>query len=301
MLTTRGILAAGLGLSRITLASLVVWLAVTCLVTEDTMPAATATAAVQGPESSAEPPASDVELLNGVELIEDVVAFADKSPPVVEVAAAVSGAPAVATGFAFPNDGGGRILAEKLIPPARFDVWPVPFVSQAQTRLATRIDRLGGEVPPLTPALVRAEAFVLPGSERNALTTAALDIPGLARDITRDSPSAIVFSLSPRSFVPSIDAMLVPPLAVSASPAKEKIDPATDPAAVSVESAMLRARLLPAPSPAAFVNLVLPDPFEQIRAIRLTHPVIEFDPPAFPTGRPSHPPLALPVEPAPKK
>ncbi len=292
--------AGGLELSRLTLASLAVWLAVTCLVACSRTPAVTATAsagttAADAPAAAAPP----------VDLAGDLPAepVGDETPRADEVAlntipaaliqtttvAAVAAAPAGANRFVFPEDAGGELLSAKLTPPARFDVWPVPYVNEPEPWRTLKLDPLPRDISALTRTMIRQEPSTTPPAARADLSLRPLDLPGLPSEIAISAPTPIQVFPLPRSYVPSLDPNAVPFLAISAAPPKEKIDPLANPARAAAETALFHARLLTASLPTAFVKLGLPDPFVQIREVQLNAKLPDLDPAVFPAGQPSRP------------
>ena len=296
-------LVDSLELARVVLASLAIWLAVTSVVTCDaTAPPPTAAAIVSSPvpaetanpeiASVRDPPilaapqsdAGSAQLLTAVDE-QDL-----QSSPIAGSADVSAPSPGLA-GFAFPADLGGQILSERLIPPAQFDVPPVPFVSQPQPWRGLRFDPLPRGVPPLTATVLPREPWPASPADLAGLSGGTLDFPSLPRDSTPASIEPIGFHPQPRSFVPSVDPNQVPPLPVSSAPPNEKISPSFDPARHAADTWLFSLRATAAAAPTEFIRPSIPGPFEQVRAVRLTHPVADLDPPLFPTGRPSQAPL----------
>jgi hypothetical protein len=287
----------GLELSRLTLASLAVWLAVTCLVAGNRMPAGTVTAAAvttgrDATIAAAEPgdfpsprncvcpttPTDEIVLnTTPVALIETTVL------------AAVAVAPTGANRFVFPEDVGGQLLSAKLVPPARFEVWPVPYVSEPEPWRTLKLDPLPRDISALTRTIIRQEPSTTALAARAGLSLRLLDLPGLPTEFALSAPTSIQVHPLPRSYAPSADANAVPFLAVAAAPPKEKLDPAANPARSAAEFALFQVRLLAASLPTAFVKLALPDPFVQVREVQLTTKLPDFDPALFPAGQPSRP------------
>jgi hypothetical protein len=296
--------AGSLELSRLTLASLAIWLAVTCLVAVNRAPVATATAAAATDESSyaATVPVERHEPQVGfqVALAKDDVAAAPRGKAVESAAfAAVSAAPAGASHFVFPEDAGGQLLSTKLIPPAKFDVWPVPFVDGPKPWRTLKLDPLPRDIPPLSRTIIPREPQSAALTSREGLSLRPLDLPGLPAEIALSVPTPIQFLPLPQSHVFSVDPQVVPFLAVSAAPPKEKIDPAANPARSAGEGALFHLRMLAASLPAGFVRLAIPDPFEQVRAVQLGAKLADTDPslfPAVPPSRPNFPVIEIPAD-----
>jgi hypothetical protein len=319
-----------LELSRLTLASLAVWLAVTCLVAcNQTTPTAsgTATAAVTPAADAALPvatipaatsSATTVEVATveereqlgprtepasaEVALTQSTVVADASTPAAVEklvVAAAVNAADS-ASRFVFSADAGGQILAAKLSPPSQFEFRPVPYISEPKPWRTLRFDPLPRDTALLTRTLIPNDPWPLTPTALPGLSLKSLDLPSLPHEIAPSVPTPLVVSPQPLSYVPSPNADQVPFLAVSPAPPKEKIDAASDPSRASVGVALFQPRFMATPFPTDFLKLAIPEPFEQIRAVQLNYTLAEFDLTLFPAGRPSQPhfPLIeLPAEP----
>ena len=289
--------AGSLELSRLTLASLAVWLAVTCLVAGNRMPAGTVTAAAvtagRDATSDSAEPADLPSQRNHARATtpNDEVALNTAPVAVVETTAlaAVAVAPAGPNRFVFPEDVGGQLLSAKLTPPARFEVWPVAYVTEPKPWQTLKLDPLPRAISALTRTMIRQEPSATPPAARAGLSLQSLDLPGLPGEIALSAPTPIQVFPVPRSYAPSADANAVPFLTVSGAPPKEKTDPATNPARSAAEAALFQARLLAASLPTPFVKLALPEPFVQVREVQLTTKLPDLDPALFPAGQPSRP------------
>lgn len=318
-----------LDLSRLTLASAAVWLAVTCLVISNMTPdaAATATAGTARARGAASAMIADTDAFSAANIsadlpsdlpvtpaaderttsVETVVAAvtgdelaANAPPPARKVALAAANAPGDAGPFAFSADDVGKMLAIKLVPPSRFDVWAVPFVKEPKAWHPKRLDPLPKGIAPLTRTFIPAASISNPAPAREGLSLYPLDRPELPREIALSVPTPIVVHPQPLTFVHSPDPDQVPRLAITAAPPKEKLDPASNPARSSAEISLFQARLMPVVLPTGFLKLIIPDPFEQIRAVKLNYVLPDLDPAVFPAGRPSRaefPVIVLPTEP----
>ncbi len=324
MPSSRKTAAANLELSRLTLASLAVWLAVTCLLAWNQMiPAASAVATASAPVSAVPIVSSTAPLASAIDVaataaadepeprpdppslatVADRVEVALNQPvPVVEAVAVVTAAKVEgpASRFTFSADEGGQLLAAKLTPPSKFDVWPVPYVSEPKPWRTLKLDPLPRDVAPLTRTMIPTEPRIFPQAPLAGLSLRPLDLPELPREIALSVPTPIAVNPQPLSYVSSPWAEEVPFLAVSAAPPKEKIDAANDPARQMAMIARFQARLLTNLLPAPFIRLAIPEPFEQIRAVQLNRQLPEVDSALFPAIRPSQPHfpiIELPAEP----
>jgi len=282
----------GLELSRLTLASLAVWLAVTCLVASNRQSAGDAAAAgdftVAAADAGEFAVASDPE---PVATPANEVAVNLKTAPAIRATAlaAVAAAPTGGNRFAFPDDVGGQLLSTKLTPPARFEVWPVPYVSEPKPWRTLKLDPLPRDISAVTRTMIRQEPLTATIATRSGLSLRPLDLPGLPAEIALSVPTPLQVFPLPRRYAPSADPTAVPFLAVSSAPPKEKIEAAANPARAAAEIALLHARLLAATLPTGFVKLALPEPFVQIREVQLTTKLPDLDSPVFPAGQPSRP------------
>jgi hypothetical protein len=284
--------SGGLELSRLTLASLAVWLAVTCLVASNRQSAGDAAAAgvftIAAADAGEFAVASDTE--PGVTPANEVAVNLKTAPAIRTTAlATVAAAPTGGNRFAFPDDVGGQLLSTKLTPPAKFDVWPVPYVSEPKPWRTLKLDPLPREISAITRTMIRQEPLSATIGSRAGLSLRPLDLPGLPSEVALSVPTAIQVVPLARSYAPSADPTAVPFQAVSSAPPKEKVESTANPARAAAEIALLHARLLAASLPTGFIRLALPDPFVQIREVQLTTQLPDLDPPAFPAGQPSRP------------
>src|SRR5262249_59675581 len=114
--------------------------------------------------------------------------------------AAVAAAPTGGNRFAFPDDVGGQLLSTKLTPPARFEVWPVPYVSEPRPWRTLKLDPLPREISAVTRTMIRQEPLTATFASRAGLTLRPLDLPGLPAEIALPVPTPIqVFPLPPSS------------------------------------------------------------------------------------------------------
>lgn len=289
-------------LSRLALASLVIWLAVTTLVTCEATAVSVATAGATAalPQDAARADqaiaAVDDQPLTipsapsaATEQALAVVAEPGEERPPVVAAAATPSPAAASAGFSFPVDLGGQLLSERLIPPAMFDLPAVPFVDAPQPWRGVRFDPVPRDVPPLTTAVLPRDPRPFAHSELAGLSARDADLPHVARDAIDRARAPIRLHPQSKSFVPSADPNEVPFLPISSAPPRETILASSDPARDSAAALLFGSRAAIAATPTPFIKLSIPDPFEQVRAIQLTRPIADLDAPLFPTSRPSTP------------
>jgi hypothetical protein len=211
--------------------------------------------------------------------------------PASELAAAVPDAPdQVDASFAFPQDGVGKQLAERLTPPRQSPLPPVPFVMSPLPRRDSKLDRPHEtSLPPLelsqTPRLLPSE------KAKTLKSRPVVDEPPLVADPTPVLPAPVWFVEGPRVFAPTPDAVGLSPN----GPAGIELpnvasDPTLEQSRLSILSGPTPMRDQPAPA----VNLAAADPFALQRLVRLRTSPAENDEPANSTQRPPLP--ALPVK-----
>ncbi len=119
-----------------------------------------------------------------------------------------------------------------------------------------------------------------------------LDVPVLASD---SDPTRPVFPLQPvasRAYVSAPNPLQTPTLGRFPLPAEPVVRAVDDPSASSAHGLLTAAVPLATPNPAAFLRLSIPDPFEQLRVIRLASPPADSDGPDASQERPPLPKLA---------
>ena len=192
-----------------------------------------------------------------------------------------------------------QYLSERLVPPPTVTLPPVPMVAQpAEPRV------FGAERPrshlwalpfgtfPGTPTVLATEQR--PGNWKRP----ALDIPGLASESDPTRPLFPMQPVSPRAFVSAPNSAQSPILARFPIPAEPPVLAGEDPSALAAFAVLTVAVPLATPNSVPLLRLSVPDPFEQIRTIRLATAPADADDPATAQDRP---PLAkLPIVEAPK-
>ena len=185
-----------------------------------------------------------------------------------------------------------QFLSERLVPPAQFAMPALPMTSQP--------------APPRTfgAEKVRPHLWSLPfGAFPGAPTTLTherlpadwhrpvLDVPTLASDSDPLRPAFPQQPVAPRAYVSSQNPLQTPALArfpLTPEPAVKVTD---DPSAGSAHALLTMAVPLATPNPATFLRLSIPDPFEQLRVIRLANPPADSDGPDASQERPPLPKL----------
>ena len=175
--------------------------------------------------------------------------------------------------FRFPKDKGGQLLSRLLAPPEKLP----------QVKLQPRPRHSPKAVEQPTPLLPPLEALpgVLADRPRRKFPPQPLLTPQQPLDDLTASaplPETVQFPVSDRVRLPSVDVDRPPGLAVMAQPLPDRealVDPTLAASRLAVLAAPLPARTTPAP----FLRLTLPDPFEHRNAIRLRKPLRPADMP----------------------
>lgn len=185
-----------------------------------------------------------------------------------------------------------QFLAERLVPPQQFTMPTLPMTAQPA---APRM--FGAEK-------VRSHLWSLPfGAFPGAPTTLTherifadwrrpvLDVPSLASDSDPIRPVFPQQPVAPRAYVSAPDPLQSPTLARFPSMTEPALRTVDDPSAGSAHALLTMAVPLATPNPATFLRLSIPDPFEQLRVIRLSNPPADSDGPDASQDRPPLPKL----------
>lgn len=219
------------------------------------------------------------------------VATADPLPELAEEAAAPAAPPeldaAAESTFAFPADGVGKHLEERLGPPRQAPLPPVPFVAEPKPRPPTRLERAFEPSPP-APEMATTPRLLPSEKPRTVKERSPGDTPPLAADLSPTFPSALHFAAGLPARAVSPDPGYLAPRGPGGNELPSiTSDPTVDASRQGVISISSPLRDQPAPP----LNLSLPDPFENARVARLRNLPSEVDEPAAPTQRPPLPPL----------
>ena len=169
------------------------------------------------------------------------------------------------TGFPFPEDRGGKLLAQRL-PPSQNE-GPRNALEPSQPRRLADLATRGlpdQPLPPLAPELSRA---VLEKAVPPVLPWKLPDEPPLARGLLDPVlPETPLFPAGSPVGLPSPDPEQPPPVPILAQPppAQGSLD---DPTVAFSAAAVLAAPLPERTAPAPFIRLTLPDPFEHRNAV----------------------------------
>jgi len=223
-------------------------------------------------------------------------------PPAAAVAEPSAAAALAAALFEFPADEAGRLLAERLSPPARVPLAPTPFVREPRRRspgmpedLAPHLARLPPAVTPPAPLVVKAEQR---SPQRGQ---PAIDRPPLAAEADPARPQRPTWPAAPLAYSSSVKPEAVPALRYVGLPPADAVAPQDDPTADSSRAVILASTSIPPPTPLPPLRLTIPDPFEHAAVVRLANPPADRDPPEPSFQRPQPPPLPMPEAPKEKK
>jgi hypothetical protein len=194
-----------------------------------------------------------------------VVAQQQAAAPAEEAPAPARADAAPGDGFRFPDDHGGEMLGKLLTP----STGPLPGEDDAGPRRFGRSRALVPPAPPLPPG--RVEVARLPDRHSTAVVRPGPlpEGPPLADERgTPAPPEAVRLPAGERVRLPSEDVNRPVPLPPLGQPAPDRA-PLDDPTADASLAAALAARMPERTTPAPFVKLDVPDPFENRHAVRL--------------------------------
>jgi hypothetical protein len=194
-------------------------------------------------------------------------------------------------GFAFAQDEGGRLAFERLAAGRAEAVSPVPFVMSPKPWRAAKLEQLPNL--PMAPIDTPTTGHLLaPANSRVVRIRPALDVPPLAMGDKAPLPLLPAFLPGPKARVETPNPLAVPPLITSGRP-PEALLPFVDPTEEASRQAALVGIALLRNQPAPFLRLTIPDPFENLKAVRLRSAPVEPIEPAAPIGRPPLPPMQV--------
>ena len=185
-----------------------------------------------------------------------------------------------------------QFLADRLLPPQQITMPVLPQCTQpVAPRLfgADNVPRHLWALPfgtfPGTPVALSHEK--LPADWRRP----AIDIPLLAAEADPVRPVFPRQPVSPRAYVAAPNPLQTPTLDRFLPVTNPNVQLAEDPSSGLAHELLTVAVTLAIPNPATFLRLSIPDPFEQLRVIRLANPPADADGPATSQERPPLPKL----------
>lgn len=192
-----------------------------------------------------------------------------------------------------------QYLAERLVPPQQVAIPALPMTGQPEESriFGSELERMHRWALPFAP-FPGASVLIAPDLRAADWRRPVLDLPMLASEGDPARPSTPAQPVSSRAFASSANPWVVPPLARFLIPNEPVIRPDDDPAAMAAFAQLTLPVALATPNSAPLLRLSAPDPFEQIRIIRLSSTLPDTDDPAASQDRP---PLSkLPSVEAPK-
>ena len=185
-----------------------------------------------------------------------------------------------------------QFLAERLVPPAQITMPTLPMTAQpapprtfGAEKVRSHLWSLPFGVFPGAPTALTHER--LPADWRRPV----LDVPTLASDSDPTRPVFPQQPVSPRAYVSAPNPLQMTALGRFPLSAEAAVKVADDPSAGSAHVLLTAAVPLATPNPATFLRLSIPDPFEQLRVIRLANPPADSDGPDASQERPPLPKL----------
>lgn len=192
-----------------------------------------------------------------------------------------------------------QFLAERLVPPVQVTTAAVPMVSEPAAPRVFGADkpRLHLWALPFSP--LPGTSVVLVTEQRPLNWFRPIhDTPVLASESDPVRPAYPAQPVSPRAYASAPSPSTPAPLARFPLPTEPIAVAADDPSATAAFTLLTASVPLAAPNSPELLRLSIPDPFEQIRTIRLTNTPADADEPATAQDRP---PLAkLPMVEPPK-
>ena len=186
-----------------------------------------------------------------------------------------------------------QFLSERLVPPPQITMPTLPMTAQpapprtfGAEKMRSHLWSLPFGVFPGAPTTLTHER--LPADWRRAV----LDVPTLASDSDPVRPVFPQQPVAPRAYVSAPNPLQTPALGRFPPPTEPAVRAVDDPSAGSAHVLLTMAVPLATPNPATFLRLSNPDPFEQLRVIRLANPPADSDGPDASQERPPLPKLS---------
>lgn len=182
----------------------------------------------------------------------------------------------------------GQTLPERLAPPQKFEMPPLPRVAAPQSHPLRGADKVPPHLWGLPFGVFPGSPTVLaPEQLRSARARPAIDVPLLAAESDPARPSYPALPHGAKSLNPSTDPQRVAALARFAMPPEAVTRPSDDPTSQPAYLLITRPVPLAQANPAPLLRLSIPDPFEQIRVIQLRPAPADAELPEAARDRPS--------------
>ena len=185
-----------------------------------------------------------------------------------------------------------QFLAERLVPPQQVAIPLLPTTQQPASAATSGIEKTRQHLwslpfAPLPGAPVSLSVESLPVDWHRPV----VDAPMLVAEAEPTRPAVPRLPDAMRSYVSSVNPLQTPVLNRFPQPKQPPVRPVDDPSAEQAYSLLTVPVPLSIPSPAPLLRLSIPDPFEQLRIVRLANPPADLDDPAASQERPSLPKL----------
>src|SRR5262245_51268840 len=169
--------------------------------------------------------------------------------------------------FPFPADKGGRLLADRLRPANQIP--PMLEEKPAQSKRTTGVAKVENPDLSLPKILISAPPSIPKSTTKPIRPTLVAGEPPLARErLDLPTPAPVKLAAGPKVTSPSPDVNQPIPLPILA---RQVMDRASleDPSGDASQTAALAAKVPDRTTPAPFLRLTIPDPFEHRNAVRL--------------------------------
>lgn len=180
-----------------------------------------------------------------------------------------------------------QYLSERLVPPQQVTLPPIPMVGQPTEPSLFGAERPRSHLWTLPFGSFPGAMMVLPTEQRAAnWKRPALDVPGLTSEADPTRPTFPVQPIAPRVYAMSPNPAQSPTLARFPLPNEPLVLASEDPGAIAAFSVLTASVPLAMPNSIPLLRLSIPDPFEQIRTIRLSNSPADLDDPVTAQDRP---------------
>lgn len=186
-----------------------------------------------------------------------------------------------------------QLLSERLVPPQQFAIPPLPMIEQPVARRPTDADRLPPHLWALPIGAFPSSPTALPPERLPAdWRRPVVDIPTLASESDPSRPVSPRQPVAPSAFSLAADPLKAHALDRFPIPTEVPTRAVDDPTSAVAHALLTLAVPLAVPNAAALLRLTVADPFEHLRAIRLTNPPADSDAPDAARELPPRPQLS---------
>lgn len=173
-----------------------------------------------------------------------------------------------------------QLLPERLVPPQQFAIPPLPMIEQPAARRPMGADKLPAHLWTLPVGAFPGSPTALSSEQLPAdWQRPHLDLPMLASESDPTRPAWPRQPVAPSAFALAADPLKAHVLDRFPLPSEVSARAVEDPTSAVAHALITLAVPLATPNAAALLRLAIADPFEHLRAIRLTNPPADFDAP----------------------